>query len=199
MRAIVAMLLVAATACGLETEGGAPSNAGNAGTGTGGALAEASLGGGGAVIGGAGGSAAGGSGGAQTGGSGGAGVDAGGDVATDATSAGGSATGGGAGFTTALDGKRIEIPCGAHTLPGCAATQTADTLTFEGAVGTTYDVKLRVRAVAEQNGYIGGVKEGYFYRNGGPDNAGWNVYSITVSGPGGVYYLNAGAAGILYC
>lgn len=102
-------------------------------------------------------------------------------------------------FVSELHGKRIEIPCGAHSPPGCAAASMTDTVVFEAPAGVVYDVRLRFRGVVEQNAYTGGNPDGMFYVGGVADNAGWNRYSISVTSPAQTYHLNHGSTNILHC
>lgn len=137
---------------------------------------------------------------------------AGGDGGTNAGGAAGAAggTGGGTGgsggdplaeVAAALDGKRLELPCtGPGPVPeGCAAGSTTTQKTVGGVAGVTYLVTVRVRGVVEQNSYLGGTADGYFYVGGAEDNPGWNVYRLDVSAPAQHYFFNAGSSGILHC
>ena len=104
------------------------------------------------------------------------------------------------GVADVLDGLRWELPCITQTTQvACTATMTSSSQVFGGTPGTTYLVTLRVRGVVEQNQYTGGSQNGYLYTGGSPDNAGWNVHSLTVSSPAQTYYFNAGTTGVLYC
>lgn len=133
---------------------------------------------------------------ASTGGDGGA---RGGD-----DTSGGAGAGGGSPSATmaALDGLRVELPCGPHFVTpsyGCPAESAAATVTADGDPDHVYAVTLRVRGVMEQNSYTGGTQNGAFYTGGAPDNGGWNEVRLSVSAPAVDYYFNAGTAGITHC
>ncbi|WP_437617849.1 hypothetical protein [Sorangium sp. So ce1151] len=93
-----------------------------------------------------------------------------------------------------IDGFRWEIPCDRD--PGnsdeCATSKRVDEKkTFGGSPDTVYQVTVRLRGVVEPEVYRGGTPDGMHFRVGGsPDHAEYNVYSITVSDPAEVYYLN---------
>ncbi|XXT14562.1 hypothetical protein WME94_30370 [Sorangium sp. So ce429] len=116
---------------------------------------------------------------------------------------GGAAGSGGAGGSggedllaaaASIDGFRWEIPCDQD--PGnsdeCAtSTRVDEEKTFGGSPDTVYQVTVRLRGVVEPETYRGGTPDGMHFRVGGsPDNPTYNVYSITVSDPAEVYYLN---------
>ncbi|WP_437922969.1 hypothetical protein WMF37_28535 [Sorangium sp. So ce291] len=114
--------------------------------------------------------------------------------------AGGSDGAGGSGgedllaAAASIDGFRWEIPCDQD--PGnsdeCSTSARVDEKrTFGGSADTVYQVTVRLRGVVENETYRGGTPDGMHFRVGGsPDNATYNVYSITVSDPAEVYYLN---------
>lgn len=69
------------------------------------------------------------------------------------------------------------------------------TATFNGVVGVTYDVLLRVRAVVGLKTYTGGTPVRPYVVDGGTpaaDNA--DVVRLTISNPSKVYHLNAGVS-----
>ncbi|WP_437295534.1 hypothetical protein [Sorangium sp. So ce426] len=93
-----------------------------------------------------------------------------------------------------IDGFRWEMPCDQD--PGnsdeCACSALVDeTKTFGGSPDTVYLVTVRLRGVVEPETYKGGTPDGMHFRVGGtPDNATYNRYSISVSDPAEVYWLN---------
>ncbi|WP_437662621.1 hypothetical protein [Sorangium sp. So ce1182] len=93
-----------------------------------------------------------------------------------------------------IDGFRWEIPCDRD--PGnsdeCTTSKRVDEKkTFGGSPDTVYQVTVRIRGVVENETYRGGTPDGMHFRVGGtPDHPEYNVYSITVSDPAEVYYLN---------
>ncbi|MGK3982319.1 hypothetical protein WME99_04745 [Sorangium sp. So ce136] len=120
--------------------------------------------------------------------------------AGDSGGAGGTGGAGGSGgedpraAAASIDGFRWEMPCDQD--PGgsdeCSTSARVDeTRTFGGSPDTTYQVTVRIRGVVETMKYQGGTPDGMHFRVGGtPDNATYNIYSVTVSDPPEVYYLN---------
>jgi len=104
---------------------------------------------------------------------------------------------------SALDGLRVELPCGAHlTDPdyGCPATSATVSAQADGDANMTYQVDLHLYGVVEQNAYLGGSPvAGMVYEGGAPDNAGWNEARIDISAPTQTFFVNAGATGIPHC
>ncbi|XYH96493.1 hypothetical protein ACMHYB_53400 [Sorangium sp. So ce1128] len=133
---------------------------------------------------------------ASSGGAGGSGGSGGASV----SGSGGSGGAGGSGgedpraAAASIDGFRWELPCDQD--PGnsdeCASSaEVNETRTFGGSPDTTYQVTVRLRGVVEPMRYRGGTPDGMHFRVGGsPDDATYNIYSITVSDPPEVYYLN---------
>ncbi len=153
-------------------------------------------------------------------GSGGAGGSAG-TVTDTSTGAGGIGTGGmtGAGGTSAVGGVtssggtgaagiadgihefRLESPCidadhfGANQPDNCDVEESVDRQTYELTLGgdsaVIYDVKLRVRGLAEPNTYQGGMLEpDFFYVGGQTTQPGYTAYSLTVADPAEIYFFN---------
>ena len=97
-----------------------------------------------------------------------------------------------------INGFRWEMPC--DTDPGagdeCATSAAVNqTRTLGGKAGTIYQVAIRVRGVVEPMLYKGGTADATHFRIGGtPNNGTYNIYSITVSDPPQVYYLNDATA-----
>ncbi|WP_437277396.1 hypothetical protein WME90_40105 [Sorangium sp. So ce375] len=93
-----------------------------------------------------------------------------------------------------IDGFRWEMPCDKD--PGnsdeCACSAQVDaTKTFGGSPDTVYLVTVRIRGVVEPETYKGGTSDGMHFRVGGmPDHGEYNRYSISVSDPAEVYWLN---------
>lgn len=99
-----------------------------------------------------------------------------------------------------LESLRVELPCrGAHTGDSCRASRATSSRTLDGDVGTTFDVTLRVRGVAEPVIFTGGMSDGPFYANGTPQPEGYGTFVLTVSEPAASYALNAGVSGPRYC
>jgi hypothetical protein len=113
----------------------------------------------------------------------------------------------------ALEGQRWDLPCGTvsadnqvcqdlppgiTTCPAAPGSRTVDkTITFGGAPGKQYLVDLRFRGVVEPKNYEGGSDYGgHLYVGGTPADrpdgglSQYNVYSLTVSSPPKVLYLN---------
>jgi hypothetical protein len=112
-----------------------------------------------------------------------------------------------------LEGQRWDLPCGTvsadnqvcqdlppgiTTCPAAPGSRTVDkTITFGGAPGKQYLVDLRFRGVVEPKNYEGGSDYGgHLYVGGTPADrpdgglSQYNVYSLTVSSPPKVLYLN---------
>lgn len=74
-------------------------------------------------------------------------------------------------------------------------------IVFGGDSSKTYDVTLRFRGIVEWTAYSGGVQSGHFVTGGAPDsgtlslNLVRNRYSLEVSNPSQVYWLNAYTSG----
>ncbi|WP_437681393.1 hypothetical protein [Sorangium sp. So ce131] len=123
------------------------------------------------------------SGGAGSGGAGGAGGAGGSGGGEDPRAA-----------AASIDGFRWELPCDQD--PGdrdeCSTSAEVDeTRTFGGSPDTTYQVTVRLRGVVEPMTYQGGTSDGMHFRVGGsPTNSTYNIYSVAVSDPPEVYYLN---------
>lgn len=75
------------------------------------------------------------------------------------------------------------------------STSTFSTLTGDSSI--LYNVTLRFRGVVETKTYTGGTNDGAYFQTGGtPAVDSYNVYSLTISNPPQVYYLNRGASGL---
>jgi len=104
-----------------------------------------------------------------------------------------------------LDGLRWELPCLVHTTAELCTTPGGPVVvsaTLAGAAGTTYDVTLRFRGVVEPKTYTGGTRDGFWQEGGAPAADTANIYSLEVSDPAGVFYVNAGTtrpSTDLYC
>ena len=146
------------------------------------------------------------------------GTSAAGDAGTGgvAGQAGAAAGGGGTSdVAAALDGLRIDDACtgmpettnGAvcnHAVLTAGGFQSAKEVTIAGTDGTTYDVKLRIRGIVEPTQIDGGMRADtttFEYQNmtwrkvpftvGGSVNRGdYSQWSIEVTNPNQVYYLN---------
>jgi hypothetical protein len=110
-------------------------------------------------------------------------------------------------IAAAIDGYRYEFPC-KDPMPenpkpgadGISARATADPATndkftdvrkFGGEPGKRYKVTLRVRGVVEPMMYKNGQQVGdYFYIGGGPNNATYNIYQLTISSPASHFFFN---------
>jgi hypothetical protein len=105
-----------------------------------------------------------------------------------------------------LDGQRFDLPC-THvdgeckvTPPNAPTVVVNRTVTFGGAPGTTYHVTLRFRGVVERKIITGGVLQDPYFRIGGtPSTSHYNEYSLRVSSPRAVYYLNDGPKENTWC
>jgi hypothetical protein len=95
-----------------------------------------------------------------------------------------------------LSGLRWNLPCGAHDMDTCPTVADMKTAMISGQAGKTYAVTLRFRGVIEQKTYAGGTGSGYWLAGATAPIDGFNVYSLTVSSPAQVYYLNAGTTGM---
>lgn len=119
---------------------------------------------------------------------------------TSASSSASSSGGGGSGgadplaAAASIDGFRWEMPCDEDPGDSDECTSSAridETRTIGGSSDTIYQVTIRLRGVVEPMKYRDGTSDGMHFRVGGsPDNATYNIYSITVSDPPEVYYLN---------
>lgn len=99
-----------------------------------------------------------------------------------------------------LDGLRWEIPCKDNPGgTGCSADNPAPkTVTLAGAAGTTYDVTLRFRGVVESQLYTDvastpiatGTNASFFAPSATWTDNGHNAYSLTISQPNFVAFLN---------
>ncbi|WP_437588516.1 hypothetical protein [Sorangium sp. So ce1000] len=135
---------------------------------------------------------------ASTGGAGGDGVGGTGGAGGTGGTGGAGGTGGGEedllAAAASINGFRWEMPCDKD--PGNSDECTTSTLideskTFGGTPDTVYQVTVRLRGVVEPETYKGGTPDGMHFRVGGmPDHGEYNRYSITVSDPAQVYYLN---------
>jgi EGF domain len=101
-----------------------------------------------------------------------------------------------------LDGLRWEMPC----VPGwtghsCNAQvdQPTEQAALGGTPGVTYDVTIRFRGVVEQHSYAGGTQEDYWYIGGYSNQTSYNIYSLHISDPDQIFFLNAGTSGIQQC
>jgi hypothetical protein len=113
-----------------------------------------------------------------------------------------------------LQGLRVELACkdgGSSSNPalcGCAPTNTS-VRTLGGSSGTTYLLTMRARGIIETTPYDGGTPYGggtgggaadFVHVGGTNPSAGYNTYSLTASGMGPAFYLNAGEQhSTLYC
>lgn len=97
-------------------------------------------------------------------------------------------------YAAAIDNFRWEFKCASPISEEneCESTDVVDqTKTFGGETGKTYKVGLLVRGVSEPELYKGGKLDGErFYIGGTPNNDVFNIYSIEVSNPKKVYYMN---------
>lgn len=137
-----------------------------------------------------------GAGGAATGGA----TGLGGTTAVGAvTGTGGTA--GTAGIADSIHEFRLESPCidadhfGANQPDNCDVEASVDRQTYQLTIGgdsaVIYDVKLRVRGLAEPNTYQGGTLEpAFFYVGGQTTQPGYTAYSLTVVDPAEVYFFN---------
>ena len=102
-----------------------------------------------------------------------------------------------------IDGLRVELPClGPGTASVNCTTPDADeeSTTIAGDDGTTYDVTLRLRGLAEQKTYTDYTNaDGMWIEGGSPDGGSFNVFRLHVSSPEKTYYLNSGASGFDEC
>lgn len=98
----------------------------------------------------------------------------------------------------ALSGLFWKLPCTAPIIGGfCHTSGSAQTSAIViGSYGVTYNASIRIRGVAETAHYLGGVTTGYWNVGGTPNGpTGANVYSLVISDPYQLYYLNATAGG----
>lgn len=116
-----------------------------------------------------------------------------------------------------LDGQRWDLPCGAVSAdsqvcqdlppgigmcPPAPGSRTVDkTISFGGVPGKQYLVDLRFRGIVEPKDYEGGTDYGgHLYVGGMPASKAdgglsqYNVYSLTISSPPKVLYLNFASA-----
>jgi len=70
---------------------------------------------------------------------------------------------------------------------------------IDGDSNVTYGITVRVRGVVETKGYSGGstgdatgTNSDFFYIGGTPSGSNWNIYSLQISNPPQIYYLNNG-------
>jgi len=102
-----------------------------------------------------------------------------------------------------LDGLRWELPCIAPSDLGMnicdSAPDISQSATVHGAPGAEYDVTLRFRGVVERKVYVGGRTEGAWNEGGVPADDTWNVYSLEISSPPLLAYVNAGGTNELVC
>jgi hypothetical protein len=110
------------------------------------------------------------------------------------------------GLALTLQGARWELPCGGTVEDGrvceystaCMSGNRSNfdkNIAFGGSVGTVYDVALRIRGVVEPRKYLGGQADATHFRTGGlpdtdPSTNLYAVYSIEVSSPKQIYYIN---------
>ena len=101
----------------------------------------------------------------------------------------------------ALTGLRWELPCIARDGSSVCSTSSLSVSegTMGGARGERFDVTLRFRGVVEQKDYVGGRADGLWYEGGTPVGDTWNVYSLHVSDPPLVAYVNHGTTGLYVC
>lgn len=102
-------------------------------------------------------------------------------------------------FGAQLDGLEWLLPRLSDN--GSTSYTTLDSVTISellsGDPNTIYGVTLRFRGVIEQKTYTGGTNDGAFFQTAGtPAGDSWNVYSLTVSDPPQIYYLNRGTSGM---
>ncbi len=77
------------------------------------------------------------------------------------------------------------------------AVSTSSSATMGGETGASYDVDMRFRGVFEKKTFTGGTNDGAYWQTGGtPANDVVNIYSITISSPFQMYYINRGSAGV---
>ncbi len=102
-----------------------------------------------------------------------------------------------------IDGLRVELPCiGTGTADVNCATPDADeeSTTIDGEAGTTYNVTIRLRGLVEQKTYTDYTNpDGMWIEGGAPDGGSFNVFSLHVSSPEMIYYLNSGSSYIDEC
>lgn len=101
----------------------------------------------------------------------------------------------------ALTGLRWELPCIARDGMAVCSTSSVSISegTMGGAPGERFDVTLRFRGVVEQKDYVGGRADGLWYEGGTGIGDSWNVYSLRVSDPALLAYVNHGTSGIYAC
>lgn len=96
-------------------------------------------------------------------------------------------------YFSALDNFRWEMLC--EKMDGteiCFSNVKVDqTKTVGGKASELFEVEFKFRGVVEPMKYKGGMKIGdRFYVGGTPDDPTYNIYSIEVSSPKQIYYLN---------
>jgi hypothetical protein len=106
----------------------------------------------------------------------------------------------------ALTAFRYEYMCQNGNSPcGAGAPPPPKTATLTGTPGKSYVLGVRVRGVVEQDSYSGGTagsaqgtNASFFIVGGTQSDTQWNSYSLAVSSPAKISYLNSGAAGHNY-
>ncbi|RYZ82940.1 MAG: hypothetical protein EOP04_21005 [Proteobacteria bacterium] len=97
-------------------------------------------------------------------------------------------------MTEVFDGFRWEFPCDEDPKGSDQCNSKAEvkvTKTLPVAAGRKFEVELQFRGIVEGMMYKNGKLEGnYFYTGGEPNNGTYNIYSIEVSSPKQIYYLN---------
>lgn len=95
-----------------------------------------------------------------------------------------------------LNGLRWELPCAAPYSDGIGCfcpNETLVTANMDGSPYAIYDISLRFRGVVETKEYTGGTNDGAFWQVGGSFPAtDFNVYSLEISAPPQIFYLNRG-------
>lgn len=97
-------------------------------------------------------------------------------------------------ITAQLTGLSWLLPCLEPASEGvcqCAATFSSDSILM-GTPGKVFNVRIRIRGVAELKTYPGGITTGFWTVGGVPDADPTNIYRLTISNPLQTYYLNTG-------
>jgi hypothetical protein len=96
----------------------------------------------------------------------------------------------------ALNGLRWELRCEPGGSPRIACGTTPKAIvaaTLRGSQDQHYLVELRFRGVVEEKSYTGGSNDGAHWQIGGaPERDPYNVYSLRISDPPQMFYLNRG-------
>ncbi|PLX40070.1 MAG: hypothetical protein C0609_12660 [Deltaproteobacteria bacterium] len=109
---------------------------------------------------------------------------------------------------------RVELPCDAESIydHDCVTytENVEDEVIVSGEEGTVYNVTIRVRGVVEQKTYYDTPLVTREVYDEAPDfmwlddglkysHDTWNIFSIEVTSPPAIYYLNNGSSGTLHC